>query len=299
MCSDRAFLCKIFLKFNLTENKEMARVVPRATTGLFCAIFVGKWIVSSIKYSCGCTTCSDGAFLCKFFQEVGELKNYNKRSRKDLSESLDETSLTEFTVNAHEANIDAKDAVDQIRSILAHDFSKNISADSVAKVMKLVGSLTRIVTYIALNNAYQAGKVEGTKSERQSISRKLNQILDEGERKKTQTFAQVAGKTAKSLIFAITGMPKNVPQLSQTAVIKPPEADKSEISEETENKIMGLVDPGTSKLKIKGSRLRKDGGIGIETATAADLKRIIDNVGVGSCGEYIKPEQGHTSRRNN
>ena len=200
------------------------------------------------------------------------LKPKNKRSGMELDSSGEEhKDWHGAIVDADNANGEARKAAEKIRWLCLNDPSKRVSKDLTEKIMEAVNDLTSIISDLNTRNTYLKGVMEGMATERESFGERIDTLANQ---RTTQiTYAQ-ATKTTTPKIPAITGRPKGIPQVAQVAIIRSPEgADKTE-GDELKQEIMRLMNPTREKIKIKGVRKTRDGGLVIETATSEDLRKI-------------------------
>ena len=151
--------------------------------------------------------------------------------------------------------------------------------------MDLVSDLAGMVTDLTIRNTYLKGVMEGVMTERDSVEKKLDAI------KETQPnqaiYAQMLQTKTTQGVPSITGMSKRTPQLAQVVIIKPQEGMEKTDREVLRQKIMGLMNPAKDKVKIKGIRKIRDGGLVVETATEEDLCKIERHGQLKACGYKV------------
>ena len=219
-----------------------------------------------------------------------------KRGRRELDSSWEEKEMSEYVVEVDLIVKEARNIEEDIRTFLQNDPSRKMSTERVNQAMKMIGALSKAVMDTAVKNAYLAGAIEGMRRERYNVHEKLDKILDRVNTDKGKTFAQVTVSTP-TRVPTLSGPTKRTPpQPAQVVVIKPPESRKEEKSDETKKIVMDLIKPGKDKMKIRGVRLRKDGGLVVEAATSADLEKIVGNEALKEKG-YIVARTGSLNPR--
>ena len=196
-----------------------------------------------------------------------------------MESSTEDSEHSETIENADKMASEAAKIVNNIRRFCAKDPTRMISRDVGNQIMDMVGGLNAIVAKLVTRNIYLKGVLDGTTKERESVMKAIDEgFLDKvGQQMQVPTFAQVAQSTPTQKIPAISGLPRRVPTLAKTVILKRAEGSKEQTGEEFKAKVLSIVNPKTEKMKVGDIRKTHDGGLVLEMATEEDLIKIMDH----------------------
>lgn len=191
----------------------------------------------------------------------------NKRVRLDLDSSAEE-DWKDAVLKSDTMIEDIQYAEECIRALCVNDGSKRVSVKLTNDIMAEVEELSKMAMKLLTRNSYLKGIIEGKNAEINALKREME--------KRPSTYGDIVKSTSAKTPL-ITDVPRRARLMTQAIIIKPPESRSSENSEETTKAVQKLVNPKTEKLNVKGVKLRREGGLIIETATAEDAQKIIEN----------------------
>lgn len=200
-----------------------------------------------------------------------------KRTREDLDSSTEE-EWYDAIVDGDKVAADVNKVKSEMNNVL-NDPDRKVSKKVSGEIADLVGDFESIVMKLVSRNAYLKGILDAKEKE----NKRLGDLLSVGDREK-RTYAETARPTARPP--PVTGS-RRVPQLIKAVVIKPPEGTNDLEGDNLKKKVMEIMEPAKEKIKIKGVRKIRDGGLIIETATMEDLQKVVNNEGLNK--EGLKP----------
>ena len=149
-------------------------------------------------------------------------KRNSKRSRIELESSTEDSEYLDTMGIADKVSRDTAKIVDSIRRCFAKDPTRKMSRDVGNQIMDMVGGLSAIISKLITRNTYLKGVLEGTTKERESVMKAIDEgFLDKvGQKMQVPAFAQVAQSTPTQKIPAISGLPRSIPKLAKTVILK-------------------------------------------------------------------------------
>lgn len=166
------------------------------------------------------------------------------------------------------------------------------------KILEYTMKTTNILEKLSVQNAYLAGIIEGRKTEEKKLEMMINRVIEKKitnlnvgdstvnvNNPERRPYADIVASTSAAIkIPTLGGKPKKIPQLAKVALIRAhpekddmTEAEKKEWNEVVKKRVLKLIDPAKEKMKVRGVRKMKEGGLIIEADSEEDLNKILSN----------------------
>lgn len=196
-----------------------------------------------------------------------------KRARSELDLSIEEDKKNAI-VNSDEVNMEVKEVEGKIAAI-CNDANNKISKKMSGEIVGQASKLSKIIISLLARNMYLQGILDEKDRNIGKMERQIGENYS-GKLGPEATYKDVLAGHKRPSVPPITGT-RRIPQLIKAAIIKPPEGVKDMDGDKLKGKVMELINPIKERIKVKGVKRIRDGGLKIETATNEDLQKIVTN----------------------